>query len=133
MKKVIETKGGKVHKNPAVNEEINALKAKISELEALATNRPKGVYQYLDVYIGHITKRDDGLLNCEDFPCTVYPYEDGYFVFVDLFLEDENEFRDFGMSPNFIALLQRATDLGCWWLRLDSAGTEFEEFEMFDW
>jgi len=97
-------------------------------------NLPRGVFTFLDVSTLHITERDNELLQDNDFPMSVYEYECGYFIHAAGSFEDAVEnLRNFGMSEAFITIWKHARDLDCWFLRLDADGTEFEEFETFEW
>ena len=97
-------------------------------------NLPKGVFTFLDVSTGHITRKDDLIIKTVEFPLGVYEYDCGYFIHTGVITEEtEQELREAEMSEAFIKVWKRAVELDCWFLRLDADGTEFEEFETFEW
>ena len=97
-------------------------------------NLPRGVFTFLDVSTLHITERDNELLKqTYEFPLSIYEYECGYFVHAAGAEDATQSLYNFGMSEAFIKLWEHACRLDCWYLRLDADGTEFEEFETFEW
>jgi len=98
-------------------------------------NLPKGVFTFLDVSTGHITRKDDLIVKTVEFPLGVYEYDCGYFIHTGCgILEDEEEeLREAEMSEAFIKVWKHARELECWFVRFDSDGTEFKEFETFTW
>ena len=96
------------------------------------------IYTYLDASTGHITKKDNDLLQLastsENIPgCYVYPYDCGYFIAVYPDVPTEEEKNESGLSENFFMVVNHARKNGCLLLRLDVDGNELEGFDLIDW
>ena len=98
------------------------------------------IQKHLDIYIGHITKKDNALLieACKadtENPVIAYDYEYGYIVICGPNLTDSNlkSFKKYGYSKNFIAILDRAQKFGCVEAHFDCDGAQYDDLEIFSW
>ena len=99
----------------------------------------------LDISTGHITKKDDSLIqnsNCDaKSPLVAYGYPEGYFVYVSEAIYSTSEakeeyiqsLKDFGMSTQFIKILQRAAVRAIKYVQFDADGTVYDDLKKFDW
>jgi hypothetical protein len=93
----------------------------------------------LDISTGHLTQLDSVRLdnaNCrvnDGNPITVYKYEEGYFVHISDEETDYLAMAEYGYSPQFIAILRRAKELGCKYVQFDCDGITYEDLETFSW
>jgi len=91
-----------------------------------------------DVSMGHITGKDDELLQESKDPSTnpeliVYAYPEGYFVFVPDDIKDhKDKLKEEGYSKELIHLLILAHQHDCIFLRLDADGVSYEDLPTFD-
>lgn len=90
--------------------------------------------KYLDISTAHVTKEDDAKLAAEDCPICCYPYECGYWIYVDLNHEvHESDVPAMGFSQGFADVYMAARQAGCQWIKLDCDGYEYEQFKRYDW
>ena len=92
------------------------------------------VHKFMDTSTCYITLEDNDKLYEEDFPFTVISYDQGFFIYCGASpFEIKEECSAFGMSPEFIALLQYAHDQDCWFIRIDADGDSSLNFPKFTW
>ncbi len=103
------------------------------------------LFQVLDISTGHITKKDNELLQayCDVggshiIGLIVYSYEYGYFINIpskdSLHLSVVG--RDLvkaGYSQDFVALMRLGRDLDCRFIRLDQDGDYYDDLPKHDW
>ena len=89
------------------------------------------IQRHLVACTSHVTK-DDTICLSEGECVVAHEYEEGYFVHVPEATCDD-ELRDNGYSPAFLALLKLARENACDYLTLDRDGPEIEGLEIFEW
>jgi hypothetical protein len=102
---------------------------------------PALIGRFMDCSTAHIHFTDAELLTHDsvrrDHILIVFKYDEGFFVHVnpedELFEETLREAQKAGYSRWLRELLQRAKDLGCWFLRLDADGTMYDGLETHEW
>jgi len=94
---------------------------------------------------GHITLTDNQCLQRDSISHSpdhnpvliVYPYEFGYFIFVDIKKEEQPDWlaclEKEGYSEQFRNLAKLAQDNECKFLQLDQDGIEYEDIPNFGW
>lgn len=93
----------------------------------------------LDISTVHISEQDNELLcsNGDNGPLITHPYGEGHFIYVEqnekLFQETIDNVIKERYSQAFIEIMQLAHDLGCAYIQLDGAGTEYKHLTKFDW
>jgi len=90
-----------------------------------------------DCSTAHITSKDNSNLKFEPFkpnaPLIIYPYKEGYFVYVPQidFEQALNTLTEY--SVGFKHLLRLAHNHECKFLHLDRDGETYEDLPTFDW
>lgn len=95
-----------------------------------------GIYRYLDISTGHITKGDADLLKAGHEPDGAYligKYDEGFVLSLGEPVEAMNNTVNLEFSEAFRNILRYATNAGCMLMRLDADGMEFPDFPTFDW
>lgn len=108
------------------NETFKALNDKLGDY---------GIYRYLDISTGHITKNDADLLKNDHEPDGAYligKYDEGFILSIGEYVEVGNVVgKEF--SKEFNGIIQYAQLQGCCLLRFDADGMEFPDFPTFEW
>jgi len=93
-----------------------------------------GVFTFLDCSTIHVTPADLDLLVTSKALSINYPYREGFWVHSagEEFAEKMREAKAEGFSEGMIKAIEYAHACGCWWLRLDCDGTEFNLLPRFD-
>jgi hypothetical protein len=92
----------------------------------------------LDISTGHLTKAEADLLDEaakgeSENPVTAYKYEYGHFVYVPDENDDHLAIAEYGYSPQFLAILRRARELGCKYVQYDCDGIQYDDLETYSW
>jgi hypothetical protein len=93
----------------------------------------------LDISTVHISEQDNEKLcsNRDNGPLIIHPYGEGHFIYVEQdevhFMETLDKLMKERYSHAFIEIMQLAHDLGCAFIQLDGAGTEYKHLTKFDW
>lgn len=93
----------------------------------------------LDISTVHISEQDNEKLcsNGDNGPLIIHPYGEGHFIYVEQdevhFMETLDKLMKERYSHAFIDIMQLAHDLGCAFIQLDGAGTEYKHLTKFDW
>lgn len=98
------------------------------------TNGPQGVYKYLDCSTTHITEETMRLLDRGEesgLQLTVAPYKYGAFVTVPDDIDDAERVR--AMPKDLLEVLTFAHRRGCYVVRFDSDGDDYDELPRFEW
>ena len=112
------------------------LKRKAKYLAELVPKSKLVTPKFLDCSTGHVTERDMGLLAKDDCQLVTYQFEYGTWVHV---LQDKpygftpKTLKALGFSDGFIKVYLAAREADCWFIKLDSDGETYEQFEHFDW
>lgn len=109
------------------------------------TTENPSVFKTLDVWIGHITRAENdileqarhhsGPLRSTAFDLGVSDASAGYTISVP----DGNEADTYAAHcvivgcPNVAKLLQIAADQDCWYIRVESDGPMYDDLPTFDW
>jgi hypothetical protein len=96
------------------------------------------IQKHMDVSIGHITKKDDDLLNvaCKANtanPVVAYKYQYGYWVACGSNPDYLMPLKKHGYSKTFITILTRAQGLGCLYVQFDCDGIQYDDLKTFNW
>jgi len=91
------------------------------------------VWKYLDVSTSHVTPDDCDLLDRDELPLVVLPFDEGYWILVPIEEGFEDELLGAGGSRYLIDVLERAADLDCYWVKLDRDGNEYEDLRTYNW
>lgn len=110
------------------NETFKALNDKLGDY---------GIYRYLDISTGHITKNDAEALKEQCGIRGAYligTYDEGWVLSLSETddYEGDETFVDC-YSPEFYQVLDYAKLQGCCLLRFDADGMEFPDFPTFEW
>jgi len=93
-----------------------------------------GVFNFMDCGTIHVTPADLDLLVRSKALSINYPYREGFWVYSagEEFQQRMKETKAAGFSEGMVKALEYAHSRGCWWLRLDADGTEFEFLPRFE-
>jgi hypothetical protein len=114
----------------------------LQKYNELAKNTPTPIFaitKNLDISTVHITEQDSERLcsNGDNGPLIVHHYGEGHFIYVEQdevhFMETLDKLMKNRYSHAFIEIMQLAHDLGCAFIQLDGAGTEYKHLAKFDW
>ncbi len=97
------------------------------------TNDQQGVYRYLDCSTTHITEETMRLLDRgqeSGLRIAVAPYEYGVFVTVP---DDAESQQEGDMPKDLVEVLKFARQRGCYVVRFDSDGCDYDELPRFEW
>lgn len=97
------------------------------------------LYSYLDISTAHITKEDGELLQkhgkdtLDQRKALTGPivYDYGYGSFVSVGAEGCDRYNDY--SQAFRDIMEFARSRGCFFVRFDGDGAEYEELPTFEW
>ena len=109
------------------------LAKRMSKVRAeLAPKKELVTPKYLDISTGHVAQRDMKLLEQEDCPLTVYPFEYGCWVHV---AEDvtRTDLEKLGYSEGFCGMFVMARAASCWFIKLDCDGEHYEGLTRYEW
>jgi hypothetical protein len=114
--------------------------------DTLVENKNPSIFtvtKNLDISTVHISEQDNQLLsNNNNYrgllgALILHPYGEGYFIYVEqsetLFQKAVDKVIKEHYSHAFIEILKLAHDLGCSFIQLDGAGTEYKHLTKFDW
>lgn len=110
--------------------------------DTLVENKNTSIFavtKNLDISTVHISEQDNELMchNGDNGPIITIPYGEGHFIYVEQdkvhFKETLDKLMNEKYSQAFIEIMQLAHDLGCAYIQLDGAGTEYKHLTKFDW
>lgn len=97
------------------------------------------VFTVLDISTGHISKKDDDLLERSDNnPCPVVGYQTGYGIMVLVPDAIElpnvtNRLKRHKFSEQFIKILKFAQQRGCAYVNFDRDGPQYDDLKIYNW
>ena len=89
-----------------------------------------GIYNYLDCSTTHITPEDDQWLESiviENEPLIVYSTGYGFWILV------ESAWDTVLIPAAVSAILQKALNAGCTWIKLDNCGVTHDDLPQYKW
>lgn len=92
--------------------------------------------KFLDISTGHVTQEDMVRLEKPESGLTVYPFEYGNWVHVSQDHPSDitpKALKALGYSEGFVKVYLAARKAGCWFIKFDQDGDEYEQFEQYEW
>jgi hypothetical protein len=104
----------------------------VSQIKKYKLSKDPLISKVLDVSTAHISEKDDELLKKTNQFLSVYNYEFGYIVCINVFVK-RKPLKVYGYSDHIIKILYKAKKLNCSYVIFDADGVIYDDLRQFNW